>query len=78
MNKSRFKYLMYIINQALCVKISEFYKVNYKEAREMLYNSKLYNALEDEKTKMWHFSSSYLFDMFKNEIETGELNIYEG
>ena len=77
-SKKEFRIIMYSIVESLCDKIADFYKIDYKSAREMLYNSKLYELLEKEKNKIWYFSTSYLFDMFKNEQETGILKIYEG
>ena len=77
-SKDKFKFYMYVKVQSLCDKIIEYFNVDYSKAREMLYASKLYNALEDESTKMWYFSSTYLFFMFRDEMETGVLKIYEG
>ncbi len=44
----------------------------------MLYNSKLYNALENEETKMWYYSNYDLFKMFLEEKETGKYTVYGG
>ena len=45
--------------------------ISWQEASELLYNSTLYNALEDETTKLWHLSSVALYDMLNEELETG-------
>ena len=45
----------------------------WQEASELLYNSTLYNALEDESTKLWHLSSAALYDMLIEELETGRI-----
>ena len=60
---------------SICDEIVNYYKVSYKKAREILYNSKLYTMLEKENTKMWYFSYFMLFDMLKEEIETVVLNV---
>lgn len=36
---------------SICDEIVNYYKVSYKKAREILYNSKLYTMLEKENTK---------------------------
>jgi len=45
------------------------------EAAKLLYSSKLYKLLEDEETKMWHFSGALLADLLNEEIETGDFEI---
>lgn len=35
-------------------------------------NSETHRMLEDDELKMWHFSSLALFDMWENEIATGD------
>ena len=37
------------------------------------YNSEVYALLEDENTKMWHYSPLTIYEMFKSEIETGKI-----
>lgn len=76
MNKNYFMILEQI--QVLCTNIKNHFNINYDEARKMLYNSKLYNALEDEETKMWYYSSYDLFKMFLEEKETGSYTVYGG
>ena len=42
-------------------------KLEFVDALQYLYESKLYLALIDESTKIWHLSSEKLFEMLKNE-----------
>lgn len=42
-------------------------------AMEKLYASKLYAMLEKEDTKVWHFSVSMLYELYKKERDTGNL-----
>ena len=37
------------------------------------YHSQVYALLEDEDTKMWHYSPLAIYEMFRSEIETGEI-----
>lgn len=64
--------------QILCDSIKNYFNINYKDARNLLYKSKLYEALEDEKTKMWYYSNYDLFRMFLEEKETGKYTVYGG
>lgn len=45
---------------------------------DMLYHSKLYEALEKEDTKMWYYSNYDLFKMFLEETKTGKYSVYVG
>lgn len=47
--------------------------INEDTAIDKFYQSKTYEKLEVEETKMWHFSALTLYHMWKHEMETGEL-----
>ena len=59
--------------QDLVSLIIEIKNINFEEAVQFLYESKLYEALSDEKTKLWHLSSEKLLDMLLIEETTGKL-----
>lgn len=40
----------------------------------MLYSSKLFATLEQEDTKVWHYSTPMLYDLLKQEISTGDIH----
>ena len=46
-------------------------------AFDKLYESKLYVAIENEKTKFWTFSVPMLYELFQAEQATGELDFPE-
>ncbi len=48
-----------------------------KDALTRLYTSKLYERLDKEETKLWHLSVPTLFEMFKEEQETGKITYPE-
>ena len=48
-----------------------------EDASETLYNSDLYEALEDEGTKVWRLSYPLLYDMLVEELETGKITYPE-
>lgn len=78
MDKGKFKCIMFIKVQTLCDSIKNYFNISYSETLNLLYNSKLYQALEDEKTKMWYYSNYDLFRFFIEEKETGKYTIYGG
>jgi hypothetical protein len=52
-------------------------KLNLDEASDLLYRSQLYQALEDEKTKVWRLSYPMLYDMLEEELTTGKITFPE-
>ena len=44
-----------------------------EDASGILYNSQLYKALEDEKTKVWRLGYPLLYDLLEEELATGEI-----
>jgi len=59
--------------QGLVSLIIEHEKIGFEDAIEFLYDSKLYNALLKEHSKIWHLSNEKLFEMLLNEKQTNEL-----
>lgn len=47
------------------------------EATEALYHSALYTALEEEETKLWHLSPKALYELYRQEMETGHIEFPE-
>lgn len=76
--KTKFNMIMIIKVQNLITCIKNYYNISYQESIKELYNSKIYQLLEKEDTKMWYFSNYDLFNMFKEEKENGTFNIYGG
>ncbi|MCL2815742.1 MAG: hypothetical protein FWD23_14185 [Oscillospiraceae bacterium] len=52
-------------------------KLSLEEASDILYNSQLYKALEDAKTKLWRLGYPILFDMLEEELDTGKITFPE-
>lgn len=48
-----------------------------EEASDLLYNSQLYKALEDEKTKVWRLGYPLLYDLLEEELATGKITFPE-
>lgn len=47
------------------------------EATENFYNSKVYSVLENESTKLWHLSPKALYELYKQEQQTGKIDFPE-
>ena len=75
MDQDVFAVALPLLVSGLINKIIDETNISENEAFEKLYNSKLYELLEDEKTKMWTFSVPMLFDFYLDEIKTGSFKI---
>jgi hypothetical protein len=72
MDKKKFESIFPIICSALAGIIAEEEGLTAEDSISKLYTSQLYEKLENEETKVWHYSSKKLFDLFKEEIMTGK------
>ena len=77
MEKAKFDALLPFIVTALMKKIIDRKDISEDEAFNKLYGSELYIALDNEKTKVWHYSSEKLYDLFDEEMTTGRLELPE-
>ena len=73
MDKKKFDALLVLIIPEIIKYIKEKYNYDDVQATVELYESKVYHFLEDEETKLWHFSPRTLFEMFDEEKNTGEV-----
>jgi len=71
MDKEKFAAVFPVICSSLAEKIIDNKFFTEKELPDKLYRSQLYEKLEIEKTKVWQYSTNKLFDLFKEEINTG-------
>jgi len=65
-------YLYFIVEKVIPLVISE-YNLSEDEAIQRFYTSKLYTFLENPKTGVWRYSPNLLFELYKEELETGEI-----
>lgn len=77
MEKAKFDAIFPIITAALVNKIAVENSLSEDEAIESLYESELYAELENEKTKVWQYSTEMLFELYRREKETGRLDLPE-
>lgn len=77
MNNEKFGAVMGIIVPQVLKLITKNYAYDEIRAASEFYSSDLYALLEQEDTKLWHFSSLTLFNMFDEEKKTGSFTIPE-
>lgn len=47
--------------------------IEYDEAMNKFYNSKVFEKLQDKETSLYMESSEYVYDLFKDEINFGRI-----
>ena len=77
MENSKFEVVLQTISTGLVAKIIEETGLDEDNAMEKLYSSALYSAMENEKTKVWHYSVLKLYELWDKEIKTGQLVLPE-
>jgi len=77
MDKAKFEALLPLIVAALLQKIIERKNISQEEAFLKLYGSQLYYFLDNEKTKVWYYSTEKLFQLFEEEMTAGKLELPE-
>jgi len=77
MDEAKFEALLPLIVAALLQKIVDRKDISQDEAFSQLYGSKLYAFLDNEKTKVWHYSTEKLFHLFEEEMNTGNMELPE-
>ena len=75
MEKNKFEALMPVIVGGIIEKIIEDTQMSEYEAFEMLYNSELYSALENEAKKVWTYSVPRLYFLLQEELKSGKLEL---
>ena len=73
MEQKQFAAIMPYICSDLVAMICNKRGLTGEEAIKELYNSKLYEMLENEETKVWHYSTLMLYSLYEQERATGIL-----
>ena len=73
MGEEQFAAIMPYICSDLASMISNEQKISEEEAVNRLYSSKLYALLEDEKTKVWQYSTRMLYSLYEQERKSGNI-----
>jgi len=77
MEQKRFEALLILLVPQVIQLITEHYSYDEMTASKEFYRSEVYSILEQEDTKLWHFSPLTLFHMFDEEKKTGAFVIPE-
>lgn len=73
MGQEQFAAIMPYISADLVAMIADKQSITNEEAIIKLYASKLYEALENEETKIWQYSTQMLYSLFEQEEKTGTI-----
>ena len=73
MGQEQFAAMMPYISADLVAMIADKQNISSEEAIIKLYASKLYEALENEETKVWQYSTEMLYSLFDQEEKTGTI-----
>ena len=73
MEKAKFTAILPFVCADLANMISRKENISEEEAISGLYTSDLYAQLEREDTKLWQYSTPMLYQMYRQNIETGEI-----
>ncbi len=71
MDKKKYESMLILIVPAVVKLITENYSWDEITASNKFYESKVFECLEREDTKLWHLSPLTLFNMFDEEQKTG-------
>lgn len=77
MDKKKYESMLILIVPAVVKLIIENYSWNEIKASNEFYESKVFECLEREDTKLWHLSPLTLFNMFDEEQKTGSFTFPE-
>ena len=77
MGAEKFSAVMGVLVEQIVHLITEKYAYDEMTASNECYNSKVYALMEQEDTKLWHFSPLTLFNMFDEEKKTGSFELPE-
>ena len=72
MNSIRFPMILELKVAGLIEEFISFSDTSLQEALKIVYNSKVYEVLEREETKLWHHSPQLLLDCLIQEVKTGK------
>lgn len=73
MGQEQFAAMMPYISADLVAMIANKQNITNEEAITKLYASKLYEALENEETKVWQYSTQMLYSLFEQEEKNGTI-----
>ena len=77
MNEEQFSAMLTMIVPPIINQITKNSNVDDDKAISHFYQSKLYQELSDEESKLWHYSAMMLYTMYQDELLTGSYDYPE-
>ena len=77
MEAEKFGAIMGVLVEQVVHLVTEIYGYDELTASNEFYHSQVYALLEQEETKLWHFSPLTLFNLFDEEKTTGGFTLPE-
>ena len=77
LHEDQFSAMLAIIVPPIIEQITKNSNVDDEKAISRFYQSKLYQELSDEKSKLWHYSPMTLYTMYQDELLTGSYDYPE-
>lgn len=77
MDNKQFHGILMLITPLVIKLIVQKYALDEVSASRAFYSSQVYAMLEDEETKIWHFSPQMLMQMYDEEQRTGSFAVPE-
>ena len=73
MDREKFLAMMPFITSDLAGEIAKKENIDERDAILKLYNSRLYELLSEEETKIWQYSTTMLYNLYKQEENNGKI-----
>ena len=77
MNENQFNAMLAIIVPPIIEQITKNSNVDGEKAISRFYQSRLYQELSDETSKLWHYGPMTLYTMYQDELLTGSYDYPE-
>lgn len=77
MERKKFEAVLMLLVPQVIHLITENSRDDEIAATKAFYESKVFESLEDEETKLWHLSALTLFNMYDEEQKTGDFTFPE-
>ena len=77
MSEKQLSGILVLLVPQIIKEITDNEKIAEDVATENFYNSKVYSVLENEETKLWHLSPKALYELYKQEKQTGKIDFPE-
>lgn len=77
MNEEQFSAMLTMIVPPIIDQITKNSNVDDDKVISHFYQSKLYQELSNEKSKLWHYSAMTLYTMYQDELLTGSYDYPE-